>query len=342
MATHKAATAVTIAPVAEKSALAALVDRYWKMAVLLALAVTASILYLQHQKTAKRSEDDQSWDRVLAVANEDRFSRTLSGNAADLQSVASQVKGKQAGAWALFLAATSAAEDQDPEAAQKALADLRSQYPSHSLLTGTYTFPGSETPASAVDTLQKRVDALAAWKTANPGLFVNPELPADAPKVRIHTDLGDVVVGLYANEAPKHVENFLKLAREGYYSATKFHRVIPGFMIQGGDPNTIQGEASTWGQGGPDYKIARELNSLKHFPGYLAAAKKGGETESSGSQFYITVAPAHHLDGEHVVFGKVIEGMDIVHAIEKAPLDPKTQDRPLTPPTIRSMEVLGG
>lgn len=74
----------------------------------------------------------------------------------------------------------------------------------------------------------------------------------------------------------------------------------------------------------------------------LAAAKNGNETESSGSQFYITLAPAHHLDGEHVVFGKVIQGMDVVRAIEKTPIDPQTQDRPLTPPSVRSMEVIGG
>jgi len=342
MATHKAATAVTIAPVTEKSALASWVDRYWKLGVLLALAAAGLILYLQHEKTTRRSEDDQSWDKVLAVTMEDRQSRTLAGDAGELQSVASEVQGKQAGAWALYMAATSAAEAQEPEAARKALADLRSQYPNHSLLQSTYAFPGATTPTSAVDFLQQRVDAMATWKDTNAGLFVNPELPADAPKVRIHTDLGEIVVALYAAEAPQHVENFLKLAREGYYSGTKFHRVIPSFMIQGGDPNSIQGEQSTWGQGGPEYKIPREPNNLKHFGGFLAAAKKGGETDSSGSQFYITLAPAHHLDGEHVVFGKVVQGMEIVRAIEKAPIDPLTPDRPLTPPVVQSMEVVGG
>jgi len=342
MATHKAATAVTIAPVSEKSALAAWVDRYWKIGVLFAIGVTGVILSVQHQKTSKRLEADGSWDQVLTVANEDRASRTLSGDAAELQSAASQIQGKQAGAWALFLAATSAAEAQDPEAAQRALADLRSGYAGHALLTQTYAYPGFDAPLSAVDALQKRVDALAAWKAANAGLFVNPELPADAPRVTMHTDLGDIVVGLYSAEAPKHVENFLKLAREGYYNGTKFHRVMPGFMVQGGDPNSIQGEPSTWGQGGPDYKIAREPNSLKHFAGYLAAAKNGGETESSGSQFYLTLAPAHHLDGEHVVFGKVLSGMDVVRAIEKTPIDPTTVDRPSNPPVVRSMEVVGG
>jgi peptidyl-prolyl cis-trans isomerase B (cyclophilin B) len=276
------------------------------------------------------------------VTNEDPFARTLAGAPSELQAAAAQVRGKQAGAWALFLAAASAAEDQEAEVAQRALAELRSSYPGHELLTRPYPYPGHEQPISPVDALQARVDGMASWKAAHPGLFVNPEPPADAPKVKIHTDLGDVLVALYPTEAPKHVENFLKLAREGYYSGTKFHRVIPGFMIQGGDPNSIQGEPATWGQGGPEYKIAREPNSLKHFAGYLAAAKKGGDTESSGSQFYITLAPAHHLDGEHVVFGKVLEGMEVVRAIEKTPKDPAAVDRPTAPPVVRSMEVVGG
>jgi cyclophilin family peptidyl-prolyl cis-trans isomerase len=342
MATHKAATAVTIAPVTEKSALAAWVDQYWKAGALAVLAIAGAILYFQLQKSARRSEDDRSWDQVLAVLNEDRMSRTLTGDAGELQSVASQVQGKQAGAWALYMAATSAAELQEPEVARKALADLRSQYPQHALLAQTFAFPGASGPKTAVDLLQERIDALATWKTANAGMFVNPELPADAPKVKMHTDLGDIVVGLYQAEAPQHVANFLKLAREGYYNGTKFHRVIASFMVQGGDPNTIQGDPATWGQGGPEYKIPRETNTLKHFTGYLAAAKKQGETESSGSQFYITLGPAHHLDGEHVVFGKVLEGMDVVRAIEKSPIDPQTQDRPVTPAVVQSMEVLGG
>ncbi len=342
MATHKAATAVTIAPLSEKSGLAAWVDRYWKLGLLLAVTGTGAILYLQHQKSTRAIEDDRSWDQILAVATEDPRSRTLMGNPIELQAAAALVQGKQAGAWALYLAAASAAEEQEAEQAQKHLAELRSRYASHELLTRSYSYPGHDRPLSAADALQARVDAMATWKAAHAGLFVNPEPPVDAPKVRIHTDLGDITVALYAADAPKHVENFLKLAREGYYSGTKFHRVIPGFMVQGGDPNSIQSEPTTWGQGGPEYKIPREPNSLKHFTGFLAGAKKGGDTESSGSQFYITLAPTHHLDGDYVVFGKVVEGMDTLDAIEKTPLDPTTMDRPMAPPVLRSMEVVGG
>jgi cyclophilin family peptidyl-prolyl cis-trans isomerase len=259
-----------------------------------------------------------------------------------LQGLASQIQGKQAGAWALYLAATSAAENQEYEEAKKALVQLRTQYPAHPLLTEKKVFSGAEGAQTPAGALEARVDAQIAWRTAHASLFTNPELPADSPRVKVHTDKGDIVLGLYAAEAPKHVENFLKLAREGYYNGVKFHRVVPGFMVQSGDPNTITGDPTTWGPGGPDYKIPREENKLKHLTGVLAMAKKPSDVDSSGSQFYITVAPAHHLDGKHVVFGKVVEGMDVIREIERSPIAAKTQDRPENPVVIQSMEVLGG
>lgn len=341
MAAHKAPTAVTIAPVQEKSLLARGVERYWKAATILALAVAGSILYFQHRRSSARAEDDQSWDRLLSVAQEDRFSRILSGEPAEFLGAAEQVKGKHAGAWALYLAATSAAASEDYEGARSALARLRQEYPTHSLLTEGYSIPGVEGTHALVEHLEARIGAQGAWKAANPSLFANPPPPADAPRVRIHTDKGEILVALYATEAPKHCDNFLKLAREGYYNGVKFHRVVPGFMIQAGDPNSIQGDPATWGQGGPDYKIPREENSLKHFSGVLAAAKKGADPESSGSQFYITAASTHHLDGKYVVFGQVLEGMSVAHAIERLPLAQGTGDRPETPAIIQSMDVAG-
>ena len=129
--------------------------------------------------------------------------------------------------------------------------------------------------------------------------------------------------------------------REAYYTGQKFHRVIAGFMIQAGDPNTVSGAVETWGQGGPPYKIDREDNGLKHFTGVLAAAKMTGDTKSSGSQFYITVADAHKLDSDYTVFGKVLEGMDVVHQIEAGTIVPGT-DRPEQPATIQSVEIVSG
>ena len=127
-------------------------------------------------------------------------------------------------------------------------------------------------------------------------------------KARLKTAKGDIVVELYADKAPKTVNNFVFLAREGFYDGTTFHRVIKPFMIQGGDPTGT-------GTGGPGYKFEDEFHpSLRHNgPGILSMANAGKNT--NGSQFFITHVPTPHLDNHHTVFGKVVEGMDVVNAI---------------------------
>jgi len=126
----------------------------------------------------------------------------------------------------------------------------------------------------------------------------------------IKTAKGDIVAELYPRDAPQHVNNFVFLAREGFYNNLTFHRVVPGFVIQGGDPLDT-------GTGGPGYGIPPEIKG-KHTKGALAMARRAGPaqtTPSSGSQFYITLAPQPHLDGEYTVFGQVIRGMDVVEKI---------------------------
>ncbi|MCS7060313.1 MAG: peptidylprolyl isomerase [Thermoflexales bacterium] len=132
--------------------------------------------------------------------------------------------------------------------------------------------------------------------------------PAKKYKARLKTGKGDIVVELFADKAPRTVNNFVFLAREGFYDNTTFHRVIKPFMIQGGDPTGT-------GRGGPGYRFADEFHKeLRHdAPGILSMANAGPNT--NGSQFFITHIPTPHLDNRHTVFGKVIEGMDVVNAI---------------------------
>ena len=127
----------------------------------------------------------------------------------------------------------------------------------------------------------------------------------------IETHEGKIVLELNFKEAPNTVANFVDLASKGFYDGLTFHRVIPGFMIQGGDP---EGK----GTGGPGYTIDNEANSLKHETGVISMANRGPDT--NGSQFFITQMPQPHLDGKHTVFGKVISGQDVVCRIE--PNDP--------------------
>jgi len=139
-------------------------------------------------------------------------------------------------------------------------------------------------------------------------------------EVVLETSMGNITIALNDSAAPLHAANFRKLAVEGFYDSTTFHRVIPGFMIQGGDPNSKDDDRSNDGMGGPDYKIPAEIG-LPHVRGVIAAARQGDPVNpkrmSNGSQFYITVADAHFLDGQYSVFGKVVEGMDVVDAIAK-------------------------
>jgi cyclophilin family peptidyl-prolyl cis-trans isomerase len=303
------------------------------------LGVTAVILYIEYSRHSKTQTQDESWAQLMTRASENRSTGQLVGSPEALQTFEAEVRGKDAGPWALYIAATSAVQAQKYDVAKSALEQLRQNYPNHVLLQDRVTVTESEGALSAVDRLERRITAQQAWVAAHPTLFQNPELAADAPRVRLRTDRGDIVVGLDAARAPKHVEHFLRLVREGKYAGTKFHSVVAGQMIQGGDPNTIAGEVATWGQGGLDSKVEKEENTLKHFAGVLSAPLQPGDASSTGSQFVITTADVHQLDGQNVVFGKVLEGMELVRQIETSAVVAGTT-RPEDPITIQSAEVL--
>ena len=145
----------------------------------------------------------------------------------------------------------------------------------------------------------------------------------------VHTSHGAIEVELFPAEAPKTVENFLKLAKDGFYDGVVFHRVIPDFMIQGGDPTGT-------GSGGPGYTFEDEPNAHRVERGALAMANAGPNT--NGSQFFIvTTEAAPWLDGKHTVFGKVTSGQDVADRISQADRD--SRDKPVTPVTIDRIEL---
>ena len=159
-----------------------------------------------------------------------------------------------------------------------------------------------------------------------------------APQVTLHTTKGDIVIELYPDKAPITVANFLKLASAGFYNGVKFHRVIPNFMIQAGDPNTKGDDVSSYGMGGPGYTIDDEFaNGLSNTRGMIAMANTGAP-HSGGSQFFISVKDnSASLDGGYSVFGKVLSGMDVADAIVSVPRN--ANDMPNDPITITSVEV---
>ena len=139
-------------------------------------------------------------------------------------------------------------------------------------------------------------------------------------KAVIETNFGKIVFELLPNLAPETVRSFVKLAKTSFYDGTLFHRVIPGFMIQGGDPNTKKSDKNKWGTGGPGYTIKAEFNSKSHLRGIVSMAR-ATDPDSAGSQFFIVTTDSTFLDKQYTVFGQVIEGMDVADKIVNLPRD---------------------
>ena len=142
----------------------------------------------------------------------------------------------------------------------------------------------------------------------------------------IQTPVGEITLKFFPDIAPQHVDSFFSLARDGFYDGTTFHRVIPGFMIQGGDPNSKSTDRSTHGTGGPGYRLKAEFSQRPHRRGTLSMARSR-HPDSAGSQFFICVADVPHLDGQYTVFGEVTDGMAAVDRIVSQPTDQR--DNPL-------------
>jgi peptidyl-prolyl cis-trans isomerase B (cyclophilin B) len=138
--------------------------------------------------------------------------------------------------------------------------------------------------------------------------------------------MGELVLKFFPDVAPGHVTNFIKLSKEGFYNGTTFHRVIPGFMIQGGDPNSKNADRSAHGMGGPGYKVKAEFNSKPHKRGIVSMAR-ANDPDSAGSQFFICIADANFLDWQYTVFGEVVSGMEVADKIVNLKRDGR--DNPL-------------
>ena len=147
------------------------------------------------------------------------------------------------------------------------------------------------------------------------------------PRAIIDTKFGSIEMRFLPDKAPKHVENFITLAKSGFYDKTIFHRVIPGFMIQGGDPNTKnEQDKSQYGMGGPGYRVKAEFNDRSHVRGVVSMARSQ-DPDSAGSQFFIVVKETSHLNGKYTVFGEVVKGMEVADKIVSQPRD--ARDNPL-------------
>ncbi|OLD32739.1 MAG: peptidylprolyl isomerase [Thaumarchaeota archaeon 13_1_40CM_2_39_13_2] len=139
-------------------------------------------------------------------------------------------------------------------------------------------------------------------------------------KAAIETNFGNIILELMPETAPETVRNFVKLAKSSFYDGVLFHRVIPGFMIQGGDPNTKKPDKSKWGTGGPGHNIKAEFSSRSHLRGIVSMAR-ATDPNSAGSQFFIVTTDSTFLDRQYTVFGRVLEGMTVADKIVNLPRD---------------------
>ena len=156
----------------------------------------------------------------------------------------------------------------------------------------------------------------------------------DDKLVVLETNLGNITIDFFPNDAPNHVENFIGLAESGFYDGVIFHRIIPGFMIQGGDPNTINGDPNTWGTGGPSTSVDAEFNTIKHNRGIVSMARSA-DPNSGGSQFFVVHGDSNFLDEQYTVFGRIVteesfETLDRIAGVETEPVD-----RPVDPKQVK-------
>lgn len=202
-------------------------------------------------------------------------------------------------------------------------------------LTAACTAPsGSESQptSTAADTRSSDVQTRTAETTPKE----KPMSEYENKVAEIRTGKGTITVRFFPDAAPNHVRNFIDLAEQGFYDGTRFHRVIPGFMIQGGDPNTKTQNVSTWGTGGSGRNIKAEFNDISHRRGVLSMARSQNP-DSASSQFFIVVADSTFLDKQYTVFGEVLEGMEVADEIVNAPRG--AQDRPNEPVAIEGITI---
>ena len=202
---------------------------------------------------------------------------------------------------------------------------------------------GANTPTdTAVTSATETTATESGWTATGAGETAAATATKETPMsfenkvAELHTSAGQIDIRFFPDVAPNHVKNFIDLAQQGFYNGTKFHRVIPGFMIQGGDPNTKGGDPSMWGTGGSGKNVNAEFNSVKHKRGIVSMARSSSPNSAS-SQFFIMVADYPSLDNNSTVFGQVTKGMDVADKIVSARTVPI--DRPVEPTTIDKIVI---
>jgi cyclophilin family peptidyl-prolyl cis-trans isomerase len=232
-----------------------------------------------------------------------------------------------------FLVACGAPKEQPAADAQAPVAESTDAIAGATEATDDAAVPAEGAEAAEATSAEPTATAPVAEKaTEKPASYYVDKV------VELRTDLGTIAIRFFPDVAPNHVKNFIDLSESGFYDGTRFHRIIPGFVIQGGDPNTKAGDPSTWGTGGSGRRLKAEFNAIPHKRGILSMARSM-EPDSASSQFFVCVAPAPALDNQYTVFGEVVSGMDVVDKIVAGPRTGPRNDQAVNPVAIKSASV---
>ena len=337
MPEHKSPTQVTVFTGEGTSELHGLVRRYWKPAALVVGLVAALILVKVIAEERKARAVETAWNRVRKDIQLDGFA-IQPAPLAVLGGLEEELSGTSAAPWVKAVSVGSQLEDGRSAQALEAAKSFAAAWPDHLLSRATVFHDESAETSMALPGWIESVNAATkSFESARPDLSTNPPPSETAPRVRIKTSGGDVVVALYDQIAPKHAENFLKLCGEGYYDGTKIHRIVPGQYLEAGDPNTKSDDVSTWGSGGPGYSLPHEGHGVWNYKYALTSVQEDDDYSSKGSMFRILLSDAHSFDGSSSVFGVVVEGNDVLEKLGAAQV---ADDRPVESISIESTEVV--
>lgn len=326
---HKAPTEVTIIQ-EEKGPFAAWIDNNWKMLAFVATGASTLILASQFMGQQEEAARDEELDSLLAAVQ--------SSDRGQLIAASSSLKGTGLDGWADLMETQLALAEGRYEDAGAGLARLQAS------ASPLLRLPLPLGSAGESMTIIEHVAASAASSkklVEDSGITLySPDPPEGSPRVRIQTSLGAIEIALFEGAAPKHVANFLANVDANKYTGTRFHRIMQGFMVQGGNPATTSDDPNLWIEADDEEAVPNESdNGLVHSPYVLAGAIKPGEEDSSQYQFYITEGHAHWLDEKHTVYGKVMSGQDTVRALAGVATDPQSA-RPFSAPVLERIERL--
>ncbi len=307
-------------------------NSWWLPAAVLAVLCGAFVLVRQAMSLGALDELSSDWSRFAEQTEYDPNTGLLRGEPAALSSLASDFKDQPMGAWVRLTEATNRLEQDDLEGASEALQALRSEHPDHMLTTEPMSVDAEGPARSLVDSLAAKIEARREWDAANPEVYALPDPDPRAPRVRVKTTKGDFVIALYRDRAPLTTAKFLESVSEEFFDGQAIHAIRKDQAIQLGDPHSAAENYETWGTGGQNRGVAGETNRLKHFRGAVATAPLVGTGEESSSRFQVVTADSHHLEGQGVVFGIVVEGMDVVEAMD---------DLETAPGSLRPAERVG-